>query len=50
MNNAQTYVLISIASVLLVGAWSLYLAVKLDKARTEIKEIKKLLKLWEPPF
>ena len=41
MSNSQIYVLISIISVLFVGSWSLYLAVKLQSALREIARLKK---------
>jgi hypothetical protein len=51
VNNAQTYVFISIASVLFVGSWSLFLAVELDKAKAEIRRQKaQIAKMVEPPF
>lgn len=41
MTNAQIYVLISIGSVLFIGSWSLYLAVKLQNALREIARLKR---------
>jgi hypothetical protein len=47
----MTYFVISICAVLFVGSWSIFLAVKLDKARAEIQRQKaQIAKMVEPPF
>jgi hypothetical protein len=38
MNNG--FVFVAIGCVLVVGAWSIFLAVALDKAQAEIKKLK----------
>jgi hypothetical protein len=51
VSNSLIYVFISIASVLFVGSWSIFLAVELDKARAEIQRQKaQIAKMVEPPF
>jgi signal transduction histidine kinase len=50
MTNIQIYVLISIGCVLLIGGWSLYLAVRLDKARAKIKHLQQEVYNLRTPF
>jgi hypothetical protein len=44
MTNGQIYVLISIGCVLVIGSWSILIAIALDKSRAEIKKLKQELK------
>ena len=51
MTNFQVYVFISICSVLFIGAWSISLAVMLEKSRKTIEQQKRLIaELVKPPF
>ena len=51
MSNGLIYVFISIGCVLLIGSWSLYLAVRLEQAlKTIEKQKRKIAQMVLPPF
>jgi uncharacterized membrane protein len=43
MTNIQIYVLISFGCFFVIGAWAIFIAIGLDKARAEIKKLKQEL-------
>jgi hypothetical protein len=44
MTNGEIYVLISIGCVVVIGAWSISIAIALDKSLAEVKRLKQELK------
>lgn len=49
--NKVIFFYVALGAVILIGSWTMVLAVKLDKAKAHIREMnERIARLVEPPF